>query len=132
MAVEVADVIEFIPHEERRQERLAQSVRAFFNDAARRLGANLDEPLPDDVATRIYTDTVHDEYFDTYLPANVKTLVLTRSRHALTVYGFDTDLGAVSASFDGTEISFKSNYRGITHQGAAALARAEEVFGRAK
>jgi hypothetical protein len=125
MVVEPAVATGFIPETERHP----QAVQAFFTDTARRLGANLNEPLPDNVATRIYTGIIHDEFFDTCPPATVKTLVLTRSRHALTVYGFDADSGTVSASFNGTEISFKGN-DGAILSGPLALARARQIFGR--
>lgn len=125
MALREADVIEFIPETERH----AQAVQAFFTDAARRLGANLDEQLPNNVATKTYTGTVNDEYVDTCPLVTVKTLVLTRSRHALTVYVFDADLGTISASLNGTEISFKGN-DGAILSGPLALVRARQVFGR--
>ena len=127
MAVRVEEVSEFIPPEERH----AQAVQAFFTDAAKRLGANLDEPLPDNVATRTYRGAIDDEYGDTYPGVTVKTLVLTRSRHALTIYGFDNDLGTVSASFNGTDVSFKDG-KGATLSGPLALVKAKQIFGSKK
>jgi hypothetical protein len=133
MALREEDVIEFIPREERRQERLNEGILDFIAGAA---DYYLDPtiPLPEGEGLLTHDSIIQRESLNPRESADPREIIggrsVVKSRRFTSISFYDITAGTLEANTTGPTITFKEKAGGQPLQGAEALARARQVFGR--